>query len=253
MKFVRALAAGCLALAASLPAAAQALSIFCAGAVKPALAELLPAWAARGGPATEVVYAPAGELLARLAGGGKPDLVILPAEALATLDRDGTTVAATRRGLVAVGIGIAVREGAALPDVSSPEALKQALLAARSVTFMDPTRGTSGRHFDEVVLPQLAIRDAVRAKAVLGEGGMIGEKVARGEVELAVQQMTELIPVPGIRVAGPLPPALQKVTVYAGAVAKDARSPEAARQLLDFLVAPAARSVFAAKGFDPAP
>jgi molybdate transport system substrate-binding protein len=115
---------------------------------------------------------------------------------------------------------------------------------------MDPTRGTSGKHLDEFVLPRLGIRDAVRAKTVLGEGGMIGEKVARGEVEIALQQMTELLPVPGIRIAGPLPASLQKVTVYAAAVTMASRAPAASAQLLAFLGSEQARGVFAAKGFD---
>jgi len=236
--------------AACVGAHAQDLIVYCAGAVKPALAVLAPSWAARGGPRLVVTYASAGELRAKLAAGERPDIVILPAEGMAALEREGVVVAATRRDLGAVGIGVAVREGAPLPDVSSEAGLKRALLDARSLTFMDPTRGTSGKHLDEVVLPRLGIRDAVRAKTVLGEGGMIGEKVARGEVEIALQQMTELLPVQGIRIAGPLPASLQKVTVYSAAVTKASGSATAAAQLLAFLGSDEARGVFAAKGFD---
>jgi molybdate transport system substrate-binding protein len=114
---------------------------------------------------------------------------------------------------------------------------------------MDPNRGTSGKHLDEVVLPRLGIRDAIRAKTVLGEGGMIAEKVARGEVDVAIQQMTELLPVAGVQVAGYLPAALQKTTVYSGAVMQAARSPAEAAELLDWLTSAEAQSVFAAKGF----
>jgi molybdate transport system substrate-binding protein len=230
-------------------AQAQELVVYCAGAVRPALDALRPAWAAHGPAGLDVTFAPAGALLAKLAAGGRPDVVILPSEALSELENNRITLAAGRRDLGAVGIGIAVAAGAPLPDVSTEDALRRTLVAARSVTFMDPTRGTSGRHVDEVVLPRLGIRDAVRAKTVLGEGGMIGEKVARGEAELVFQQMTELIPVPGIRIAGPLPASLQKVTVYAGAVSANARAPEEAARLLTFLVSPAARAVFAEKGF----
>lgn len=228
---------------------AQDLIVYCAGAVKPALSVLAPTWAARGGPRLVVTYASAGELRARLAAGEHPDIVILPVEGLAALEQAGVTVAATRRDLGAVGIGVAVRDGAPLPDVSSEAGVKRALLDARSLTFMDPARGTSGKHLDEVVLPRLGIRDAVRAKTVLGEGGMIAEKVARGEVELALQQMTELLPVQGIRIAGPLPASLQKVTVYTAAVTTATHSAPAAARLLTFLVSDEARGVFAAKGF----
>ena len=137
---------------------AQDLIVYCAGAVKPALSALLPAWTAQGGRGVAVTYAPAGELLGKLAAGGSADIVILPAEALATLEKQGATIAATRRDLGAVGIGIAVKAGARLPDVATEAGLQRALLDAGSVTFMDPARGTSGRYFDEVVLPRLGIR-----------------------------------------------------------------------------------------------
>ena len=114
---------------------------------------------------------------------------------------------------------------------------------------MDPTRGTSGKHFDESVLPALGIRDEVRRKAVLGEGGYIAEKVARGEVEIAFHQMTEMLPVKGVTVVGLLPQALNKVTVYAASIMKGAKNPDAARSLIDFLVSPEGRKAFLDKGF----
>jgi molybdate transport system substrate-binding protein len=184
-----------------------------------------------------------------LAAGDQADIVILPLESFAAFERDGVTDAASRRDLGAVGIGVAVRSGAALPDLSSEDGLRSALLAAKSITFMDPERGTSGKYFDEVVLPRLAIRDEVRAKTILGEGGMIAEKVARGEVEIAFQQMTELLPVAGIRIAGGLPPSLQKTTVYSGAVLKKALSPADAASLLMFLSTGEGRQAFLDRGF----
>jgi molybdate transport system substrate-binding protein len=96
-------------------------------------------------------------------------------------------------------------QGRSRSDISTPDALRIALTDAKSLTYMDPTRGTSGKHFDETVLPKLGIRDAVRAKTQLGEGGFIAEKVARGEVELAIHQMTEMLPVEGVTIVGPLP------------------------------------------------
>ena len=249
MEITRALAPLLLLAMASTVVAAKDLVVFSAGAVKPALAALVPVWEARSGQRLLVTYASAGELRTKLAAGERADLVILPLENFAAVEKDGLTETAARRDLGAVGIGVAVRAGAKLPDVSSEAGLKRALLDARSVTYMDPARGTSGKHFDEVVLPKLAIRDAVRAKAVLGEGGMIADKVARGEVEMAFHQMTELLPVMGITIAGPLPPSLQKITVYSGAVMKAARSPTEAAALLAFLVSDDGRNVFLAKGF----
>jgi molybdate transport system substrate-binding protein len=122
-------------------------------------------------------------------------------------------------------------------------------MEAKSLTYMDPTRGTSGKHFDEVVLPKLGIREQVRGKATLGEGGFIAEKVARGEVEIAFHQITEMLPVAGVTIVGPLPPELQKETVYAGAVMKGARHPAEARALLDYLASPEGRKAFLDRGF----
>ena len=232
-------------------AAAKDLVVLCAGAVKPALSVLEPAWIARGGPGLQVTYAPAGDLLRRIAAGERADLLILPAESMAIVERQGLVTAGSRRDLGTVGIGVAVREGAALPDLSSEDGLRRALLEARSLTYMDPDRGTSGRYVDEVVLVRLGIRDAVRAKTLLGEGGMIAEKVARGEVEMALQQMTELIPVAGIRIAGPLPPTLQKTTVYAGVLMARSEAPGAAAELLAFLASGEGRAAFASQGFAP--
>ena len=230
-------------------ATAKDLVVLCAGAVKPVLSVLEPAWSSRTGTHLQITYAPAGELIARLAAGERADIVILPSETLALVEGKGSTVPASRRDLGAVGIGVAVKHGARLPDLSSEAGLKRALLDAKSVTYMDPARGTSGKHFDEVVLPRLGIRNEVRAKTVLGQGGMIGEKVASGEVEIAFQQMTELLPVAGVQIAGVLPASLQKTTMYSGAVTKTAASLPEANELLAFLVSPEARAMFAAKGF----
>jgi molybdate transport system substrate-binding protein len=247
------LAAAFVLAAASTVAFAKDVVVLCAGAVKPALEELAPAFAQRTGHKLHITYATAGDLRRLLAQGTRADVVILPLENFVAIEKDGVTQPITRRSLGAVGIGVAVREGARVPDISTEEGLKRALLEARSLTYVDPTRGTSGRHIDEVVLPQLGIRDAVRAKATLGEGGMVAEKVAHGDVELAIQQMSELLPVRGVHVVGPLPPSLQKTTVYAAALASAAAAPDEGHALLAFLVSDAARSVFGKKGFGAAP
>lgn len=228
---------------------AAELTVFSAGAVKPALSELAPMWEKKTGHKLNVTYATAGDLRRKLAAGDKADIVILPLENFAAVEKDGVTDAATRRDLGAVGIGVAVKSGARLPDLSSEEGVKRALLDAKSVTYMDPTKGTSGKYLVEVVFPKLAVTDAVRAKARLGEGGMIAEKVASGEVELAFQQMTELLPVKGVTVAGYLPASIQKTTVYSAAVMKAAQAPKEATALLHYLATGEGRALFLAKGF----
>ena len=225
------------------------LMVFSAGVVKSALAVAAPAWEARSGLRLHVTYATAGELRQKLAAGEIADVIIMPLENFAAAERSGATIAALRRDLGAVGIGVAVKAGTKLPDLSSEDGLKRTLLDAKSVTYMDPARGTSGKHFDEVVLPKLAIRDAVRAKTVLGDGGIIADKAVRGEVEIAFHQISELLPVQGITIAGMLPPSLQKTTVYSGAMMTAALLPTKAAALLSFLVSSEGRAAFLAGGF----
>ncbi|HEX4782676.1 MAG TPA: substrate-binding domain-containing protein [Usitatibacter sp.] len=219
------------------------------GAVKSALEAASTPWERETGHAVKAQYAPAGEIAKRLAAGERPDVLVVPAEALPALERDGLVDSATRRDLAIVSIGLAVRKGAVVPDISTPEKLKATLLAAHSLTYMDPARGTSGKHVDEVVLPRLGIRDAVRAKATLGEGGYIAEKVARGEVELVLHSLTEMAPVEGVVIAGPLPAGLQKDTTYSAVRMREAKHPEAAAAFLEALASPRAREAFISRGY----
>ena len=219
------------------------------GAVKTAFTAASGAWEQASGNKVDATFAPAGELRKKVAGGERADILIVPSENLPEYEKAGAILMATRRDLGAVAMGAAVRQGARVPDISTPEALRKTLTDVSSLTYMDPTRGTSGKHFDESVLPALGIRDAVRAKTRFGEGGFIAEKVARGEVEIAFHQMTEMLPVPGVTIVGPLPAALQKTTVYSGVVMSGAKNPRHAQQLLDYLASPAGRKAFLDRGF----
>jgi molybdate transport system substrate-binding protein len=244
-----ALAAGCLLLT-SLPALQAAeVTVMSGGAVKSAFTAASDAWSKKAGHKVDATFAPAGELRKKVAAGEVRDILIVPSENLAEYEKGGAILPATRRDLGAVAIGLAVKKGAARPDISTPEAFKRTLSQAKSLTYMDPTRGTSGKHVDEVVLPKLGIRDEVRAKTIFGEGGYIADKVARGEVELALHQMTEMLPVPGIDIVGPLPKELQKETVYSAVIMKGAKHPAEAEALLAYLVSPEGRKAFADRGF----
>ena len=240
-----------LSAALGLGSAAQAaqVTVMSGGAVKSAFTAATAEWEKRTGHKVDAVFAPAGELRKKVAAGEVRDIIVIPVENLPELEKSGAIDVATRRDLGAVAMGAAVRAGAAVPDISTPEALKRTLSEAKSLTYMDPTRGTSGKHFDEVVLPKLGMRDAVRAKATLGEGGFIAEKVARGEVEIAFHQMTEMLPVKGVTIVGPLPQELQKTTVYAGVIMKNAKNPKEAQALLEYLVSPEGRKAFLDRGF----
>ncbi|MEO7812167.1 MAG: substrate-binding domain-containing protein [Usitatibacter sp.] len=227
------------------------VTVLSAGAVKSALTVATQAWSKKQGIGVNATFASAGELRGKVAAGEMADILIVPSEGLAGYEKAGAVLPATRRDLGAVVIGLAVKQGAAMPDISTPEAFKRTLQQAKSLTYMDPTRGTSGKHVDESVLPRLGIRDEVRAKTKFGEGGFIADKVAKGEVELALHQMTEMLPVPGITIVGPLPKELQKETVYAAVIMNGAKNPTDAEALLAYLVSPEGRKVFLERGFSP--
>lgn len=237
-----------LALAACAADAAE-IRVMSAGAVKAAFDEMTARWSKETGNTVRATFGPAAPLRRKIAEGERGDIVILNADSFPALERDAIVVPGSRRDLGAVSMGVAVKEGAPSPDISTIDALKATLRDAKSVTYIDPERGSSGKYFDSVVLPKLGLRDEVRAKARLGEGGSTAEKVAAGEAEIAFQNVTELMNVKGAKVVGLLPAELQSPIVYSGAVMKDAKNPREAQQLLDYLASPAGRKVFAERGF----
>src|SRR4029077_17478172 len=158
---------------------------------------------------------------------------ILTAEAIDDLIKKGTVVAGSRVDIASSGIGLAVRKGASKPDIASPEALKRALLAAKSVAHSKT--GMSGIYFP-TVLERLGIADEMKGKIVMPEPGTpVGEVVANGEAEIGVQQISELLPIAGIDVVGPLPPTLQKITTFSAGLLAAAKEQEIAAALVKFL------------------
>ena len=229
-------------------ACADEIRVLSGGAAQSPLQAALPAFEARSGHKVAIAFAPAGEIAKRVAAGEIYDLLILPAENVDAYEKQGKVVPGSRAPLGKVGIGVAVNERASAPDISTPEAFRQALLAAKSVVYIDPARGTSGKHFAGV-LQQLGIAEQVNAKATLGSGGYVVAPVGKGEIELGVHQITEILPVPGVKLVGPLPPALQKWTTYTAVAMPGAKSPDAARALVAFLWGPEAIAIFEPKGF----
>jgi molybdate transport system substrate-binding protein len=233
---------------AAFPSHAAGLLVWSAGAVKPALEELAPAFQQSTGVPLDVQYAPVGVWMRRLAEGPPPDVLILSADVVKEVESKGWVPAGSAVPLGSVGVGVAVKQGAAMPDVSTPEGLRKALLAAKSVTYMDPQKGTSGKHFAGV-LEQLGIAEQIRPKTTLGDVGYVLEPVARGEIELGVQQITEILPVKGAVLVGPLPASLQKVTTYSVMPTVKASGSAAIMQFRQFLQTPQAKALFRLKGF----
>ena len=195
----------------------------------------------------EVRYQPMGPLVESLAQGADVDLVIVTEETLPRLERQGL-VKRGAKPIARVGIGVAVNEKAPAPDISTVDALRRTLLAAKSVVYIDPKVGTSGKHVAEM-LERLGIAPQVNAKARLGQGGYVVEPVGRGEVELGIHQISEILPVKGVKLAGPLPPELQKYTTY---VATPVRESRLVLDFIDYLGGPQARALLPQLGYTSA-
>jgi molybdate transport system substrate-binding protein len=241
-----------LAYAAGAPASPGELTILSGGAAKSGLTPVIQQYEAKAGAKVKAEFQPMGKLTRMLADGAKPDIVVATSDVLPDIAAKGHVLPDTAVELGRVGVGVAVKDGAPLPDISTPEALKAALLAARSIIMINPATGTSGKHLAQV-FADLGIADALKPKTTYLDGGYVVEPVGRGEIELGLHQITEILPVAGVRLVGPLPPSLQKVTVYVAAVGKDAPNKEAAQRFLEQLKSPDARAVIAAKGYTSGP
>ncbi|WP_427912898.1 molybdate ABC transporter substrate-binding protein [Ramlibacter sp. MMS24-I3-19] len=235
-------------LALPLAGIAADVKVLTAGAYRQVLLAAQPAFEQRSGHRLVIDNDTAGGLQKRVGGGEAFDVVV---SSPASLQPVAAQLASEPpRPLARVGIGVAVKTGATLPDIGSVDAFRALLLRARSVAMVDPAAGgTSGVYLFRLY-ERLRIADQVRAKAVLVPGGHSAEKVAGGQAEIAIQQMSELLPVQGVTVVGPLPAEVQNYTVYAGALSARAAQPEAARQLLDALRGPEIEPLLKAKGME---
>jgi molybdate transport system substrate-binding protein len=210
--------------------------------------EVVPAFERAHGHKIAATYDPAQRALKRIAAGETADVAISSASAMDQLANQGVIAAESCRTLARYGVGIAVRAGAPKPDIGSVEAFKRALLDAKSIACT--VEGASGIHFAKLI-ETLGIAEQINAKARRRAGGLIGELVASGEAELAVQQIPELMAVPGIELVGPLPQALQNNSVLVAGVFAASKHPQAAQALIEFLATPDSVRVFKAKGFEP--
>jgi molybdate transport system substrate-binding protein len=225
------------------------LSVFCAGAAREAITRLAGDFGVLTGNDVALDYGTVGALKNRVAGGEIADIVVVTADAMAELVRLRKIVPETVAEIGRVGVGIAVRSDAPAPDISTPEALRQTLLAAASVAYPDPAKGaTSGIHFAKV-LDELGIAGAVNPKSQLSTGGFVVETVAAGAADIGVQQITEILPVAGVKLVGPLPANLQKITAYAVGMLTDAPSPALAAAFLGFLAGERSAAALRAAGF----
>jgi molybdate transport system substrate-binding protein len=248
MKRAGAIALAFMTLAA--PTTAAEIKVISAGAVRSVIAGMIEEYRKRSGDTFDFTVGTTGQLREIIASGKPADLLITSAPLMASLEKTGKLTAGSRVDLGRVGIGVAIRDGAAAPDFSTPAAFQKMLLDAKSVTYTAPELGgTSGVHVLGLI-KKFGIYDAVARKAIHAKGGIdISQKVARGEAEIGITLISEIVPVKGTRMAGPLPEALQLWTVYTSATPMSSKQPAAARAFVNALTSPAMAARWTAGGF----
>ncbi|MEA2903677.1 MAG: molybdate transport system substrate-binding protein [Alphaproteobacteria bacterium] len=235
-------------LAGSVAIAADIAVISSAGPMPGVMGALIPAFEHASGHKVTIKFQGTPDTIRQINEGASTDVLIATSETFDSLIKEGQIAANGRTPIMLSRVGVAVRAGAPKPDIATVAAFKAALLNAKTVAY---SRGTSGLHF-ETVVERLGLTDALKAKTIRVEGQPVGAVVAKGEAEIGMQQLAELLPVAGIDLVGPLPGDLQKIIVYAAAIPAKAKNPDAAKALVEFLASEAAASVFKKKGMDPA-
>ena len=206
---------------------------------------LLPDFERASGIKTEVQWNPTTVIMKAIAAGERADVVVLTDKAIGELAAQGAVAGESRVDLADAILGLGVPRGAPKPDISTTDAFRQALLAARSVAYS--RAGASGIYF-ETVIERLGIADKVRARATVIPAGFTAERLVSGEADLAVQQISELLTVDGVDIVGPFPPELQVATRFTAAIFRDCRNPEGAAALLKLLSSVASKRVYDATG-----
>jgi molybdate transport system substrate-binding protein len=237
------------------PAGAAEVRVMISGGLTAAYNVLVPEFERATGHKVLTAFGPSmgttvNAIPVRLERGEPADVLIMVGYALGDLIKQGKVVADSRVDLTKSLIGIAVKSGAPKPDISSSDAVKRALLAAKTVAYSD---SASGVYVSTEMFAKLGIADAMKDKARKIPATPVGEIVARGEAELGFQQIAELRPVSGIDIVGPLPDDLQKVTVFSAGIASVSKEPDAGKAFIKFLASPAARDTIIKSGMEPIP
>ncbi len=229
---------------------ANEITVQCTNGIKEAMLELVPEFERAQGVKVAVTYGSTKAIVDEFNAGARADLLILSAEAIDGLAKQGK-VAGGRVDLARSGVGVAVRKGAPKPDISSPEAFKRALLAANKVAYSKI--GASGIYFGDTLIPRLGIAEEMKSRSLIPEPGTpVGTLVASGKAEIGLQQISELMPVGGIDIVGPLPGELQKMTTFSAGICADAKAADGAKALVKFLSADAALPVIRKHGLEAA-
>lgn len=231
------------------PTQADEIRVMATNGMKEVCLELVPEFEKASGHKVTMIWAGGGDIVKRMKAGEVVDLVVLAKSGVDELIKAGKVTAGGRVDLATSGVGVAVRAGAPLPDISSSDALKRALLAAKSIAY---SSGPSGAHI-AALLSRMGIAEEVKSKVLQTKpGNPVGLYIARGEIEIGFQQVSELLPIKGIEFLGPLPPEIQEITMFSGGLHVGAQAAAATQALLKFLTAPGALPVIRRKGMEPA-
>ena len=222
-----------------------------AGAFKQVVLALAPNYERQTGNKVVIDNGTTGQLKARINGGEAFDVVVITPAVVDEMIKSGKVAAGSEVKLAGVGIGVVVKEGAPKPDISTVEAFKQALLKAKTVAYIDPASGGSSGIYIDKLLEKLGIADQIRPKAKLKKGGHVADLIVSGEAELGIHQISEIVPVKGAELVGPLPQEIQNTTIYAAGMSASTKDKDAAKELIEYLSGPDAAAVLKSKGMDP--
>ncbi len=225
------------------------IRLFVSNSMRGVMDELLPQFERKTAHKVDVSYDPAKLMMERIQRGEAADVVIIGGGGVEELEKAGKIAAGTARVVSSCGVGVAVKAGAPKPDIGTVDSFKRALLAAKSVAYTE--HGASGIYFSKLI-EKLGIAEPIKAKAARQAGGLVGEIVAAGRAELAVQQVPELLVVKGVDLVGPLPKDVQQTTISSIGIFSGSKAPNEARALYDFLTSPESKRVMKAKGHEPA-
>jgi molybdate transport system substrate-binding protein len=233
-------------------ASAAEVKVLTAGAFKQVVLALVPDFEKQTGNKVVVDSTTAGGLKKRIESGEAFDVAVITPAIVDDLAGAGKIAPGSHVNLATVGVGVVVKEGAPKPDVSTVEAFKSALLAAKSVAYIDPASGGSSGIYIDKLLERLGIADQVRPKAKLKKGGYVAELIVSGEAELGLHQVSEIVPVKGAALVGPLPKEIQNTTTYAAGLSASSQNKDAAQALIRMFSGPVAATVLKSKGMEPA-
>ena len=233
---------------------ADEIKVVTSATFKPAYLELVPDYERATHDVVVTEYGPSmgtthNAIPMRLNRGEEIDVIIMAAPRLDELIKEGKVRAEGRVDLARSRIAMAVKAGAPKPDISTLDALKKTLLEAKSIACSD---SDSGIYLTTELFQKLGIADRIKGKVIKIEATPVGEAVASGNAEIGFQQISELLPVKGIDIVGPLPPRAQRVTFFAAGIPVTAKNPEAAKRLIQWLASPAAYSAIHKSGLEPA-